>query len=45
MVVDEDLVPPSRVARSRPSGLDAYEGEPNLNPGYLCLKNTFYCRT
>jgi lactate dehydrogenase-like 2-hydroxyacid dehydrogenase len=23
------------------AGLDTYEGEPKLNPGYLSLKNTF----
>ena len=41
MVVDEDLIAALKSGRVAAAGLDTYEGEPNLNPGYLSLNNTF----
>jgi lactate dehydrogenase-like 2-hydroxyacid dehydrogenase len=41
MVVDEDLIAALKSGQVAAIGLDTYEGEPNLNPGYLTLKNTF----
>jgi lactate dehydrogenase-like 2-hydroxyacid dehydrogenase len=41
MVVDEDLIAALKSGQVAAAGLDTYEGEPKLNPGYLPLKNTF----
>jgi len=41
MVVDEDLIAALKSGQVAAAGLDTYEGEPTLNPGYLSLKNTF----
>src|SRR6185369_2014101 len=41
MVVDEDLIAALKRGQVAAAGLDTYEGEPKLNPGYLSLKNTF----
>jgi lactate dehydrogenase-like 2-hydroxyacid dehydrogenase len=41
MVVDEDLIAALKSGQVAAAGLDTYEGEPNLNPGYLSLENTF----
>jgi lactate dehydrogenase-like 2-hydroxyacid dehydrogenase len=41
MVVDEDLIAALKSGQVAAAGLDAYEGEPQLNQGYLSLKNTF----
>jgi lactate dehydrogenase-like 2-hydroxyacid dehydrogenase len=41
MVVDEDLIAALKSGRVAAAGLDVFEGEPNLHPGYLPLKNTF----
>jgi lactate dehydrogenase-like 2-hydroxyacid dehydrogenase len=41
LIVDEDLVAALKSGHIAAAGLDVYEGEPNLNPGYIRLKNTF----
>ena len=41
MVVDEDLIAALRSGRVAAAGLDVFEGEPKLHPGYVALKNTF----
>ena len=41
MVVDEDLIAALTSGRVAAAGLDVFEGEPNLHPGYLRLKNAF----
>jgi len=41
IVVDEDLIAALKSGRIAAAGLDVFEGEPNLHPGYLPLKNTF----
>jgi lactate dehydrogenase-like 2-hydroxyacid dehydrogenase len=41
MVVDEDLVAALKAGRVAAAGLDVFEGEPKLHPGYVALKNTF----
>ena len=41
MVVDEDLIAALKSGRIAAAGLDVFEGEPKLHPGYLPLKNTF----
>jgi lactate dehydrogenase-like 2-hydroxyacid dehydrogenase len=38
---DEDLIEALKTGRVAAAGLDVYEGEPKLNPGYIGLKNTF----
>jgi lactate dehydrogenase-like 2-hydroxyacid dehydrogenase len=41
MVVDEDLIAALKSGQVAAAGLDTFEGEPSLNPGYLPLSNTF----
>jgi lactate dehydrogenase-like 2-hydroxyacid dehydrogenase len=41
LIKDEDLIEALKVGRLAAAGLDVYEGEPKLNPGYIGLKNTF----
>ena len=41
MVVDEDLIVALKSGRVAAAGLDVFEGEPKLHPGYVALKNTF----
>jgi lactate dehydrogenase-like 2-hydroxyacid dehydrogenase len=41
LVVDEDLIAALKSGQVAAAGLDTYEGEPKLNPGYLSLKNVF----
>jgi lactate dehydrogenase-like 2-hydroxyacid dehydrogenase len=41
LVVDDDLITALKSGRIAAAGLDVFEGEPKLNPGYVALKNTF----
>ena len=41
MVVDEALIAALKSGQIAAAGLDTFDGEPRLNPGYLLLKNTF----
>src|SRR5271167_1474880 len=41
LVVDDDLIAALKSGRVAAAGLDVFEGEPKLNPGYISLKNTF----
>ena len=41
LVVDDDLIVALKSGRVAAAGLDVFEGEPKLNPGYAGLKNTF----
>jgi lactate dehydrogenase-like 2-hydroxyacid dehydrogenase len=41
LVVDEDLIAALRCGLVAAAGLDVFEGEPQIHPGYLELKNTF----
>ena len=41
LVRDDDLIEALRSGRVLAAGLDVYEGEPNIHPGYLDLPNTF----
>jgi lactate dehydrogenase-like 2-hydroxyacid dehydrogenase len=41
MVSDEDLIAALKSGRVAAAGLDVFEGEPKLHPGYVALKNTF----
>ena len=41
LVVDEDLIAALKSGQIAAAGLDVFAGEPNLNPGYVELKNTF----
>ena len=41
LVVDEDLIAALKSGRIAAAGLDVFEGEPKLHPGYVALKNTF----
>ncbi|HET9374960.1 MAG TPA: D-glycerate dehydrogenase [Chthoniobacterales bacterium] len=41
LVLDEDLIAALRSGQVAAAGLDVFEGEPRLHPGYRELKNTF----
>jgi lactate dehydrogenase-like 2-hydroxyacid dehydrogenase len=41
LVADEDLIAALKSGRVAAAGLDVFEGEPKLHPGYVSLKNTF----
>jgi lactate dehydrogenase-like 2-hydroxyacid dehydrogenase len=41
LVADEDLIAALKSGQIAAAGLDVFEGEPKLHPGYLGLKNTF----
>ena len=41
LIVDDDLIAALKGGRVAAAGLDVFEGEPKLNPGYVGLKNTF----
>jgi lactate dehydrogenase-like 2-hydroxyacid dehydrogenase len=41
LIVDDDLIAALKSGRVAAAGLDVFEGEPKLNPGYVGLKNTF----
>jgi len=41
LVVDEDLIAALKSGRMAAAGLDVFEGEPKIHPGYVALKNTF----
>jgi lactate dehydrogenase-like 2-hydroxyacid dehydrogenase len=41
LIDDEDLIEALKSGRVAAAGLDVYEGEPKINPGYSELKNTF----
>jgi lactate dehydrogenase-like 2-hydroxyacid dehydrogenase len=41
LVVDEDLIAALKTGQVAAAGLDVFAGEPNLNTGYIELKNTF----
>jgi lactate dehydrogenase-like 2-hydroxyacid dehydrogenase len=41
LIVDEDLIAALQSGHVAAAGLDVFEGEPKLHPGYVKLKNTF----
>jgi lactate dehydrogenase-like 2-hydroxyacid dehydrogenase len=41
LIKDDDLIAALKSGRVAAAGLDVFEGEPKLNPGYVGLKNTF----
>jgi lactate dehydrogenase-like 2-hydroxyacid dehydrogenase len=41
LIVDEDLIAALKSGKIAAAGLDVFEGEPKLHPGYLELKNAF----
>jgi lactate dehydrogenase-like 2-hydroxyacid dehydrogenase len=41
LIVDEDLIAALKTGHIAAAGLDVFEGEPKLNPGYVELKNVF----
>jgi lactate dehydrogenase-like 2-hydroxyacid dehydrogenase len=41
LIADDDLIAALKSGRVAATGLDVFEGEPKLNPGYAGLRNTF----
>jgi lactate dehydrogenase-like 2-hydroxyacid dehydrogenase len=41
LIKDDELIEALKSGRVAAAGLDVFEGEPKLNPGYVELKNTF----
>jgi lactate dehydrogenase-like 2-hydroxyacid dehydrogenase len=41
LIVDDDLIAALKSGKIAAAGLDVFEGEPKLNPGYLEIKNAF----
>ena len=41
LIANEDLIAALKSGRIAAAGLDVFEGEPKLHPGYIGLKNTF----
>ena len=41
LIIDEDLIAALKSGHLAAAGLDVFEGEPKLNPGYVELKNVF----
>ncbi|HEX4770536.1 MAG TPA: D-glycerate dehydrogenase [Bryobacteraceae bacterium] len=41
LIVDDDLIAALKSGHIAAAGLDVYDGEPKLHPGYIALKNTF----
>jgi lactate dehydrogenase-like 2-hydroxyacid dehydrogenase len=41
LIADDDLIAALKSGHVAAAGLDVFEGEPKLNPGYVALKNTF----
>jgi lactate dehydrogenase-like 2-hydroxyacid dehydrogenase len=41
LVVDEDLISALKSGHVAAAGLDVFQGEPQIHPGYAALKNTF----
>jgi lactate dehydrogenase-like 2-hydroxyacid dehydrogenase len=41
LVEDEALIAALKTGRVAAAGLDVFEGEPNIHPGYIGLQNTF----
>jgi lactate dehydrogenase-like 2-hydroxyacid dehydrogenase len=41
LILDDDLIAALKSGGVAAAGLDVFEGEPKLNPGYLGLRNTF----
>lgn len=41
LIKDDDLIEALKSGRVAAAGLDVFEGEPKLNPGYVGLRNTF----
>jgi len=41
LVVDEDLIAALRSGQVAAAGLDVFDGEPQIHPGYIEMKNTF----
>jgi lactate dehydrogenase-like 2-hydroxyacid dehydrogenase len=41
LIADDDLIAALKTGQVAAAGLDVFEGEPKLNPGYAELKTTF----